>query len=371
MINILTLSGTITSILMFIVKFVLLMLVLGIIILVHEFGHFIWAKKFGVHIYEFSIGMGPLLFTHKGKKDNIDYNIRAIPIGGYVSMAGEVYDDAEEEISKDKLMCNKPWYQRLIVLVAGVVNNFILAIILLSFYALVWQGGAIAPKVQEVVADTPAAKTNLKAGDTIVKINGYKVRNWDRAQIILYYKTKSKTYTFDVKHSNGKYETIKIVPEEIKDDETGATRKVFGIAIANENTSNIFKAIGYGFRKFGSIMSSMTATIGGLITKKISLKELSGPVGIYQIVGESVKLKLGMAISYIVYITAFLSINVGYINILPFPAFDGGHVFFILVEKIKGSPVNAKFENTCHLIGFALIFLLMIIVTINDIIKLF
>ena len=368
---ILSIGSAISGTLMFIFKLLLLILVLGVIILVHEFGHFIWAKKFGVHIYEFSIGMGPLLFSHKGKKDNIDYNIRAIPIGGYVSMAGEVYDDAEEEIPKEKLMCNKPWYQRLIILVAGVVNNFILAIVLLSLYALIWQGGAITPKIQEVVENTPAANTNLKVGDVITKINGYKVNNWDRAQIILYYKTKNKEYSFEVKHKNGKTETIKITPEEIQDEETGTTRRVFGIAIANEDTSNIFKAIGYGFRKFGSVMSSMTATIGGLITGKISLNELSGPVGIYQVVGESVKLKLGMAISYIIYITAFLSINVGFINILPFPAFDGGHVFFILVEKIKGSPVNSKFENTCHLIGFALILLLMIIVTINDIIKLF
>ena len=256
-------------------------------------------------------------------------------------------------------------------MVAGVVNNFILAIILLSFYALIWQGSAITPKIESIVESSAAEKTNLKAGDVITKIDGYKVKNWDRAQIILYYKKSIKSYTFEVKHADGKKEEIKIVPDEIKDEETGTVRRVFGIAIASEDTSNIFKAIRYGFRKFGSIMSSMTATIGGLITGKISLKELSGPVGIYQVVGESFKLKIGAAISYIIYITAFLSINVGYINILPFPAFDGGHVFFILVEKIKGSPVNAKFENTCHLIGFALIFLLMIIVIINDIIKLF
>ena len=187
MINILTLSSFLGSTGMFLVKLILLILVLGVIILVHEFGHFIWAKKFGVHIYEFSIGMGPLLFTHKGKKDKIDYNIRAIPIGGYVSMAGEVYDDADSKIPKSKLMCNKPWYQRLIILVAGVVNNFILAIILLSFYALIWHGGPVDPKIESIVVDSAAEKSGLKAGDTITKINGYKVGNWDKAQIILYY----------------------------------------------------------------------------------------------------------------------------------------------------------------------------------------
>ena len=359
------------TVFMFILKLLLLIFVLGIIILVHEFGHFIWAKKFGVHIYEFSIGMGPLVFTHKGKKDNIDYNIRAIPIGGYVSMAGEVYDDVDGKIPKKKLMCNKPWHQRLIIMVAGVVNNFILAIVLLSIYGIIWQGGAITPKVKEVVAGSAAEKAGMRDGDVILSINDYRVKNWDKAQIVLYYKNNKDYYTFKVKHEDGKEDVLKIVPDKVKDETTGTTRKVFGIAIENEDTSNIFKGILYGFKKFGSIMSSMAATIGGLITGKISFKELSGPVGIYQIVGESFKLKIGAAVSYLVYITAFLSTNVGFINILPFPAFDGGHVFFLLVEKIKGSPVNAKFENTCHLIGFALIFLLMIIVTINDIIKLF
>ena len=371
MISILTFMSTLTGIGMFILKLLLLVLVLGIIILVHEFGHFIWAKKFGVYIYEFSIGMGPLLFTHKGKKDGIDYNIRAIPIGGFVSMAGEVYDDADEKIPKEKLMCNRPWYQRLIILVAGVMNNFILAIVLLSLYAMIWGGGAITPRIESVLENSPAESAGLAAGDVITKINGYKVGSWDKAQIILYYKTSKKAYSFEIKHSDGKKETIDIVPEEVEDTESGVTRKVFGIMIQNEDTSNPFKSIAYGFKKFVAVMSSMSSTIGGLITGKISAKELSGPVGIYQIVGESLKFKIGMAIAYIVYITAFLSINVGFINILPFPAFDGGHVFFLFVEKIKGSPVNAKFENTCHLIGFILIFLLMIIVTINDIIKLF
>ena len=111
----------------------------------------------------------------------------------------------------------------------------------------------------------------------------------------------------------------------------------------------------------------MIYTIWGLISGKIGISALSGPVGIYEVVGDS----LNYGVKYFLYILAFLSINVGFINILPFPAFDGGHVLFLLIEKIKGSPVNAKFESTCHLIGFILVFLLMIIVTINDIIKLF
>lgn len=361
-----------SSIGLFIIKILLLLFILGIIILVHEFGHFIWAKTFGVHIYEFSIGMGPLLHTHKGKKDGINYNIRAIPIGGFVSMAGEVYDSGEvdennKKIKKDKLMCNKKWWQRLIILVAGVVNNFILAIVILFIYTLIWGGGAITPKVLNVVEDKPAAAAGLKSGDVITNINGYNVSSWDKAQIILYYKNTNEYYTFEVKHTDGTKEEIKIKPEIIKDEETGAESKLFGIQIDAEDTSNVFKSFVYSIRKFNSIISSMVYTIWGLISGKIGLSALSGPVGIYEAVGETIN----YGINYFLYILAFLSINVGFINILPFPAFDGGHVLFLIIEKIKGSPVNAKIENTCHLIGFILIFLLMIVVTISDIIKLF
>ena len=361
-----------SSIGLFIIKILLLIFILGIIILVHEFGHFIWAKTFGVHIYEFSIGMGPLLHTHKGKRDGINYNIRAIPIGGFVSMAGEVYDSGEvdennKKIKKDKLMCNKKWWQRLIILVAGVVNNFILAIVILFIYTLIWGGGAITPKVLNVVEDKPAAAAGLKSGDVITNINGYNVSSWDKAQIILYYKNTNEYYTFEVKHTDGTKEEIKIKPEIIKDEETGAESKLFGIQIDAEDTSNVFKSFVYSIRKFNSIISSMVYTIWGLISGKIGLSALSGPVGIYEAVGETIN----YGINYFLYILAFLSINVGFINILPFPAFDGGHVLFLIIEKIKGSPVNAKIENTCHLIGFILVFLLMIVVTISDIIKLF
>ena len=361
-----------SSIGLFIIKILLLIFILGIIILVHEFGHFIWAKTFGVHIYEFSIGMGPLLHTHKGKKDGINYNIRAIPIGGFVSMAGEVYDSGEvdennKKIKKDKLMCNKKWWQRLIILVAGVVNNFILAIVILFIYTLIWGGGAITPKVLNVVEDKPAAAAGLKSGDVITNINGYNVSSWDKAQIILYYKNTNEYYTFEVKHTDGTKEEIKIKPEIIKDEETGAESKLFGIQIDAEDTSNVFKSFVYSIRKFNSIISSMVYTIWGLISGKIGLSALSGPVGIYEVVGETIN----YGINYFLYILAFLSINVGFINILPVPAFDGGHVLFLIIEKIKGSPVNAKIENTCHLIGFILVFLLMIVVTISDIIKLF
>lgn len=351
---------------MWFVSLLVLIFILGLIILVHEFGHFIWAKIFKVHIYEFSIGMGPIIFTHKGKKDKIDYNIRAIPIGGFVSMAGEVYED-DEKINKKSFMCNKPWYQRVIILVAGVVNNFLLALLFLFISSIIWGGTINLPEVREVVEGSPMAEASIENGDKILEINGRKVSNWDKAQILLIMESEDNIYEFRVEHESGEVENIKVEPDVVVDEETGVETKTFGVYIKQETMTGLWGGVKYAFQKFGSIVESMALTIEGLFTGKISLQALSGPVGMYEVIDQSI----GYGISYMMYIIAFLSINVGFINILPFPAFDGGHVLFLIIEKIKGSPVNAKFESICHLIGFALLFLLMIYITIQDVIRFF
>lgn len=349
---------------MWFVTLLLLIFILGIIILIHEFGHFIWAKKFGVHIYEFSIGMGPVIYTHKGK-DGIDYNIRAFPIGGFVSMAGEVYDD-DDKIKKEKLMCNRPWYQRLIILVAGVVNNFILAIVILFFIGLIWGSTTTKPIIGSVLEDSAVSKAGMEVGDQIIELNGVKTKSWDKLQIALYRKNDKEAYEFVVKKQDGSTKTYQVVPEKVKNDDGTETNK-FGFGLNNTVNHGFLASIKYAFSKFGSIVDSMLLTITSLFTGKISLSALSGPVGIYEVIGSSIK----VGISQIIYIIAFLSINVGFINILPFPAFDGGRVLFLIIEKIKRGPVDAKIENTFHTIGFILLMVLMIYITIQDIIRFF
>ena len=442
---------------MWILTLVLLILILGIIILVHEFGHFITAKKSGVHIYEFSIGMGPLIKTFKGK-DGINYNIRAFPIGGFVSMAGEVYEDDDlKKIPKDKFMCNKKWWQRVIILGAGVFNNFVLAIIILFVIALIWGGTSLEPKIGNAITNYPAYKAGIRNGDVITAVNGHKVSTWDQAQIYLVMKDEDNIYNIEVKHPNGKKETIavplttekdniynysieydnkleilnvapisdnnevknfiftyqdgrretvsitstynEVGPKNItitysdnrvetitvtttekdqykvtstKDGKTEnykVTREIetgkIGINIEQKTVKGFLGSIKYAFGKFTSLISTMWITVVNLFTGKIGLSSLSGPVGIYHVVGESMK----VGISQLIYLTAFLSINVGLINILPIPAFDGGRILFLIIEKIKGSPINAKFENMCHTIFFILIILLMIYITVFDIIR--
>lgn len=349
---------------MWFLNLLLLIFILGVIILVHEFGHFICAKKCGVYIYEFSLGMGPIVHTRKGK-DGIDYNIRAFPIGGFVSMAGEVYED-DKKIKKEKFMCNKTWYQRLIILVAGVVNNFILALVILFVIALFWGATSTKPVIGTILEDSAISKTGIEVGDQILEINGVKASSWDKLQIALVRKNKNEAYEFVVKKADGKEKNYQVIPEKVKNDDGTETNK-FGFGIDTTKEYGLIPSLKYAFAKFGSIVSSMVLTITSLFTGQISLNALSGPVGIYQVVGDSVS----MGLSQIIYIIAFLSINVGFINILPFPAFDGGRVLFLIIEKIKRSPINSKIENTFHTIGFFLLMALMIYITLQDILKLF
>ncbi len=349
---------------MWFLNLLLLIFILGIIILVHEFGHFIWAKKFGVHIYEFSIGMGPIIKTHKGK-DKIDYNLRAFPIGGFVSMAGEVYED-DKKIKKKSFMCNKPWYQRLIILLAGVTNNFILALIILFAIGISTGATSTKPIIGTIMEDSAISKTGIEVGDEITSVNGIKAHSWDKLQIALYRKSNDNTYEFKVKKQNGEEKSYKVIPKKIKNDD-GTEVNQFGFGIDSHKEYGLIPSIKYAFNKLGSIMSSMALTVTSLFTGKISLKALSGPVGIYEVIGTSVSAGL----IQVIYIIAFLSVNVGFINVLPFPAFDGGRVLFLIIEKIKGSPVDSKLENAFHSVGFVLLMILMVYVTIQDIIRLF
>ena len=349
---------------MWILTLLLLILILGIIILVHEFGHFICAKKAGVHIYEFSIGMGPLLKTFKGK-DGIAYNLRAFPIGGFVSMAGEVYeDDDTKKIPKDKFMCNKKWWQRIIILGAGVFNNFLLALIILFVMALIWGAPSLTPKVAEVLEGYPIASSGIQKGDVILSVNNHKISTWDQAQIRLVMKSDNNEYLLKVRHEDGSTGEYKVKPAITK-NENGEEQKIFGLRIEQTTSKGFLASIKYSFAKFNSLINTMWLTVVNLFTGKISVSSLSGPVGIYHVVGESMK----VGIEQIIYLIAFLSINVGLINILPIPAFDGGRIFFLIIEKIKGSPINSKFENWCHTIFFFLLIALMLYITVFDIIR--
>ena len=346
--------GTILSIITFI-------LMLGILVFVHEFGHFITAKKSGVHIYEFAIGMGPVIKTIEGK-DGIKYSIRALPIGGFVQMAGEVYeDDDTKKIPKEKFMCNKPWWNRLIILCAGVFNNFLLAIILLFFLSLTNDVARVAPVIDKVTPDTPAAVAGLKKGDRIVSVEGTKTSSWDKVVLLLSIDEDRTDYDVVIKR-DGKEKKVELKVEVKEKD--GVKSKVLGVNMGS-NGRGFTKSLRYAFEKFYATLDQMAYTVGGLFTGKISINALSGPVGIFEVVDK----KREQGFAEIVYLTAYLSINLGLMNILPIPALDGGHVLFVLIELITRKKVNEKFESIATTIFFVLLMLLMLYVTIHDIIR--
>lgn len=348
----------------FIINILLFVLILGSIVLVHEFGHFIFAKLAGVYVYEFSIGMGPVLWKKQGKET--EYSIRAIPIGGFCAMAGEdVEADDENKIPKRKRLQDKTAWQRFLIMFFGAGNNFIYAIILLFLVGVIFGGTTMNPVLTGITEGSAAEKAGLEAGDTIVEINDHKISTSDDVSLYLAVADPSEKSEFVVIKDDGSEVTYNIKPKKTEVD--GETSYVYGIEIKQEKTHGFFAAMEYVVKKTGSMFKQMAVTVAYLFTGGLKLNQLSGPVGIYSVVGETSK----AGIASLMYLTAFLSINVGFINLLPIPAFDGCHILFIVIEKIKGSPVSPELQNKLSTIGLALLMLLMLVVTINDIIKLF
>ena len=396
--SILILSAIILAVILVLVFFkntpiwniVVLLLMLSLLIFVHEGGHFIAAKKCGVHVYEFALGMGPKVLSFKRKNDPTEYTLRAFPIGGFCAMAGEEGED-DESLDKDKFMCNKSKTKRIIILVAGVTMNFITAIILLFIIGLSFGSTEQKSIIGRVESGSPADVAGLKVNDKIIECNGYKISTWDKLTIVTNLKNKNNYYEYKVEHEDGSVDTYKITPDEyvvigsetIKLDEDNkledvlkkyekkesevTVSKLVGIGAPSEVKKDFLSALKYAFSKFGSIVSTMLLIIGSLFTGKLGLSALSGPVGMYSVVGTVAS--LGFA--NLIYLTAYLSINLGVLNILPFPAFDGGRVLFVLIEAITRKKVDPKIEGYFHSIGFILIMLLMIYITFQDVLRLF
>ena len=336
-------------------------LILGIIVLIHEFGHFFFAKRAGIYVYEFSIGMGPRIHKWTRKNDETEYSLRLIPIGGYVQMAGEEIED-DKSVPKDKKFSVKTFGQKFMTVIAGIMNNFLLAIILLFFLALF--NGAPQNKiiVGEVSEDMPAYSAGLQENDKIVSMNGKKIYSNDIFALELQVNS-GKEIVLGVERDGEEYE-VRITP--VKKEENGVSVYRYGFAINDEIKKGFFASIIYAFSKTVSLLHQMVLTIYYLIVGSLSFKSFSGPVGIYNIVGQARQSGFWSLIS----LTALLSINVGFINLLPLPAFDGGRLLFIIIEKFSGKKVDPKLENTIHTIGFFLLMALMILITYNDIIRL-
>lgn len=340
-------------------------LILGLIVFIHELGHFIFAKRNGVYCYEFSVGMGPKIYSFKRKNDETVYSIRLLPIGGFVQMAGEEVE-LDEKIPAKKRLQSKTIWQRFKIVVAGALNNFILGILLLFLIGIFYGSPETKPYVSEVDLNYNAYKEGIREGDLIKEINGKKIYTVDDALLEFELIDKGSSMTFTVETSNKDVKKVTITPSKVKGEDNEESY-VYGISLESKINKGFFNVIKYSFNKFVSIYRSMAKIIVNLFAGNLGMNSLSGPVGIYNVIGEQAKL----GFENVLFLTAYISINVGFVNLIPFPAFDGGRALFLIIEAIRKKPITPKVENIIHSIGFMLLMLLILVITVQDIIKLF
>lgn len=320
-----------------------------LVIVFHEFGHFAVAKLVGIKVHEFSIGMGPKLLHKKGKET--EYFLRAIPIGGYVKMEGE--DESSED---PRSFSKKPVGSRILVVAAGAIMNFILAIIVFTIVS--YSMGVPTTTIEEVIKDSPASYAGLQAGDKIVKINDKSIKSWNSIVKIISNSNSDENINIIVKR-NADEISLNMKPKY--DNET--KRHVIGIIPTSKK--NILLALKSGFETTGTILIMMFKFIGMLFRGEVSRGDLSGPVGVIYTVGEAAK----YGFLNLLYIAGFISVNLGFFNLLPIPALDGSRILFMLIELVRGKPVNPEKEGFVHFIGFVLLMVLMVVVTYSDIVK--
>ncbi|WP_099088801.1 RIP metalloprotease RseP [Weissella cibaria] len=409
-------------------------IVFGILVIVHEFGHFYFAKKAGVRVREFAIGMGPKLF--QTRRNGTTYTIRVLPVGGYVRMAGRA--EAEEETIRpgmtivvvqqdgvvtrlnmsdqtelvggraltvnrvdlvDDMFVEGYWadddqtlvklpvdheasvieadgtevlvaprdthfesaklWQRALINFAGPMNNFILTVVLFMGLAFAMPG-VTTTTLQDVAQNSPAATAGLKKGDTIEKINGVKMSSWQKMQTTIQALPKEKTtVTYE---RNGQLKTTTLTPKAVKN----GGMLVGQIGVTPTTTKAFMPRVQYAFRATGQAMTQIFRAIQNLI-QGFSLNKLGGPVAIYK----NTEQVSSYGFLAIVSFTALLSVNLGMMNLLPIPGLDGGKLLLNAVEAVVRRPLPERVETAVTLAGVAFLFVLMIAVTGNDIIRYF
>lgn len=325
----------------------------GFIVFIHELGHFLFAKKAGVKIDEFAIGMGPKIFSKE--KDNIVYSIRALPIGGFVAMEGESEDSNDPNAFGEKTIL-----QRASILFAGPFFNIILTIIL--FIPVFFSMGVVSNEniIGTIQENSPAYEAGLLENDKILKIDNKDINSWEDVTNTL--STKNSEVSLIIERDNTQKE-IKVTPKQNEDGR-------FLIGIVPTYEKSFMTAITSAFTVTFDMIKEMLTFLGQLVTGTLpdEMKDsVAGPVGVISIVSDAAS----MGIINLIYVGAVISLNLGVMNLLPIPALDGGRLFFLGIEAIRGKKMDPNKEIMINNIGFMVLMAFMLFVTFKDISRLF
>lgn len=361
---------------------IIFILILLVLVLVHEFGHFYSAKKFGIRVDEFGFGFPPKLFSKKFGET--EYSLNLLPIGGFVKIFGENPDDENTNgPDRERSFVHKAKWKQAVVLFAGVFMNFLLAWVLFSFGFMSGLPTSVAGEskgytvydvhtvVVSVLPKSPAELAGIQSGDKIfsVKNDSYSPSNINPDTVkSVVVGAKDGIELGYTRGSNNNVNYVKIIPTI-----AAAGAPSIGIAMDQIGVAKLgfFSSIVEGAKLTVAVTKGTTLGLYHLIADAVrgkgSFASVTGPVGMVGIVGDASR----FGFVYLMSFAALISVNLAIINLLPFPALDGGRLFFLLIEKIKGSRINPKFANNANMVGFGILILLMVVVTFHDIIKLF
>ncbi len=328
--------------------------VIGLLVVFHEFGHFITAKSVGMRVNEFAVGFGPQVVSHR--HGETVYSLRAFPLGGFVKIAGMDPDEEQDEKSYQ----TKPIWARMLVIAAGSLMNFILPVLLFFFIILATGIDTPTTTIANVLEDSPAAQAGLQPGDRITMVNGAPIGNWQQFVAAIQANGDGRmTIGLD---RNGSPQQMIITPQP--DPKTN--RQIIGVAseVAHYQPGP-GEAATLAVQQTYMIATTMLSGIGQMITGKAPA-DVAGPIGVAQMAGQVAQLGIVPLLKF----AAFLSINLGLINLLPVPVLDGGHIVTLAVEGIRGKPLSRDKLQWIQLVGFTLLMLLFLLATYKDISRL-
>ncbi|MDO5111110.1 MAG: site-2 protease family protein [Clostridia bacterium] len=335
-----------------IVSILVAVIVIGVLAFVHELGHFWVARKFGFGVLEFAIGMGPVLW--KKEKNGVQYSLRALPLGGMCRFEGE-----DEDCDSPTAFNKQAVWKRMLVVVAGPFMNLLFAVVFATVTLAAY--GDYMPEILDFAAVSPAAEAGMQKGDVLLRVGDKQLEYYTEAtDAILAANSESCIVVVD---RGG--ERLELTLYDIYSEAEG--RNMLGVTIQPARYRfPLLTCVGNSFHYIGELVQTMFGFFGSLFKGEVHDGDVGGPVMIVDVIGQAVRL----GFETVLRLTVLLSVNLAIVNLLPLPALDGGRLVFMLIEAVRGKPMDPDKEGMIHLIGFALLMALVVFLTYKDVMRL-